>query len=303
MTEDKRGKMLERVRALLAKADSTTFPAEAQIFRDKADVLMTAWAIEQWQVDAAQEGVGARPTPVSRDFDMSWYDTNSRANELWELMQSTASHCRVTLVYWRYGASKVPAVGLQSDLDYFDMLFTQLMLEMAKGLEPKADADKSMIENLVALKEAGLKWERIGELLMDVGQLSSYDRNTGVRFTKEYTSYCRDNNRERIRTVPSVYQRSYARGFINEMRSRMKHQREKSEQTGSMELVLRDIREQVKDTAEYMFGADPKRYEVAKDGRVDQAAYHTGAADARNVSIAANPNSGVRQTRSEELTS
>jgi hypothetical protein len=51
MTEDRKAKMLERVRALLAKADGTNFPEEADAFRAKADALMTEYAIEAWQMD------------------------------------------------------------------------------------------------------------------------------------------------------------------------------------------------------------------------------------------------------------
>jgi hypothetical protein len=290
--EDKKTKMLETVRALFAKADSTNFPAEADAFREKADTLMTQYAIEQWEIDAAAEAKGSRPKPVSREFDMKWYQNHSRSAELWQMMQAVAAHCRVKLVYWRYNGM-VPGVGIPSDLDYFDMLFTSLMLQMGKGLEPHPNPERSMIENLVEMKEAGMKWERIGELLIGAEQLESYDRNIGVKFTKLYTDYCMANNRPRLRTTPSVYQRSFAQGFVEALRERLRRQEEKS--TGSMELVLRDIRHEVDAAAEDMFGEDPKRYSMVKSGQVDGAAFQTGQEAGRKARIHHNPNETVKQ--------
>lgn len=92
--------MLERVRALLAKAASTNFPAEAETFRAKADALMTAFAIEAWQVEVAQNGAEGRPTPIRRDVDFDWWrggDTPFRS-ALWALFLDTASHCRCAVV-------------------------------------------------------------------------------------------------------------------------------------------------------------------------------------------------------------
>lgn len=292
--EDKKAKRLETVRALLAKADGTNFPAEADAFREKADEMMTQYAIEQWEVDEAQAGVGARPKPERRDFDMTWYRENSRSKELWLLMQAVAYHCRVRLVYWKYDGV-IPAVGIPSDLEWFDLLFTHLMLQMGKGLEPHPNPERSMIENLVTMKEAGMKWERIGELLINIKQLEYYDRNMGVKFTKLYTDYCVANNRPRLRTTPSVYQRSFAQGFLEEIRTRLKNQEDKS--TGSMELVLRDMREEINSVAEDLFGPDPKHYGVVKSGQVDAQAFGAGREAGAKANIAHNPNETVSTQR------
>jgi hypothetical protein len=293
--EEKKAKMLERVRALLAKADGTNFPAEADTFRQKADELMTEYAIEQWEVNEAQGAVGARPKPERRDFDVSWYGTNSRHKELWALMCRVAEHCRCKLIYWHSNAGIIPAIGLPSDLDWFDLLFTHLMLQMGKGLEPHPNPERSMIENLVTMKEAGMKWERIGELLYNADQLDhEYDRNMGVDFTKKYTAYCREHGRERLRTTPSVYQRSFAVGFVNEVSTRLR--RQASERGTGMELVLRDIKDEIDGTAEEMFGKDPERYAVQKSGVTDPHAELAGIEAGRAAKLHANPNETVQQS-------
>ena len=53
------GAMLERVRALLAKAESTTFPEEAEALTAKAQELMARHAIDQAVLDAGSNGGSA----------------------------------------------------------------------------------------------------------------------------------------------------------------------------------------------------------------------------------------------------
>lgn len=293
-------KMLERVRALLAKADSTNFPEEADAFRAKADELMTAYAIEQWMIDEAQAGVNARPKPESRDIDTSWYWTNSRKDELWSLFHGLARHCRCKVIYWR-GYNTTPVIGLPSDLDYFDMLFTHLMLQMAKGLEPKPDPARSMIDNLIRMKEAGMKWARIGELLYDIGQLDEpYTRNTGVRFTKLYADACREQGRPQLRVAPSVYQRSYAMGFVNEVKTRLRNQAKLTEEKTSgndKALALRDIKHVIDELADEMYGKPPRSRAVSRDVRTDMNAYQTGVSAGRDADLAANPHNRVGSRR------
>jgi hypothetical protein len=72
MTDTTSHKMLERVRALLAKADSTNFPEEAETFRAKADELMTRHSISQWAVEQAEAGRSAPIKPERRDFERAW---------------------------------------------------------------------------------------------------------------------------------------------------------------------------------------------------------------------------------------
>src|SRR6476646_1454927 len=64
--------MLERVRALLSKAESTTFPEEADALTAKAQELMARHAIDQAMVDAGGTGAGGRTgLPTSRRI---WID-------------------------------------------------------------------------------------------------------------------------------------------------------------------------------------------------------------------------------------
>src|SRR4051812_16704394 len=174
--EDRRAKMLERVRALLAKANGTNFPEEADAFRAKADELMTAYAIEQWQVDAAQEGIQGRPQPERRDVDFSWYSGTPFRDQLWWIYQDLADHCRckavVDKIFGYRENRRIPVLGLPADLDYLDMLFTSIMFDFARKVDPKPDPERlSYEENLAMLKEAGLGWPEITRLMVNAGML------------------------------------------------------------------------------------------------------------------------------------
>jgi hypothetical protein len=173
---DKSEKMLERVRALLAKADSTTFPEEAETFRQKADQLMAEYAIEQWQVEAAQNGVGAGARPEKRMMDFGWWYESSHSSDLWSMFFEVAHHCRVVIATRGHGESgnyrEIPVIGLKSDIQYFDLLFTHLMLQMGKELEPHVEPDESLGANVYRLRQAGQPWPRITQQVYEAGLVS-----------------------------------------------------------------------------------------------------------------------------------
>lgn len=166
MTDDKKSKILEKVRALMAKAAGTTFPEEAKAFQAKADELMTVYAIESWQVDAAQAGIEARPQPEVRWMDFKWWRGNPFRDQLWWMFREVGCHCRCKVVTskedYSYGGEpgnyRMPVIGLPSDLDWFDLLFTNLMIAMIQKVDPQPIADRSVDENMAMMREAGLPW-------------------------------------------------------------------------------------------------------------------------------------------------
>lgn len=303
-----REKVMKRVRGLIAQANGTNNPAEADAFRAKADALMLRFSIREFELqDDSQSSRKIEP----HDYDMEWYQTDRYGQELWEIMVRVAFHCRVQLVTWKYTGATIPAVGTDADFEYFDMLFTNISLEMSRGIEPSPDPNATMIENLVRLKEAGMKWERIGELLIGVGQLEHYDRNVGVRFTKLYTDYCAEHNRPRLRVAPSVYQNSFVLGFKTEIVDRLYRIRRESERQydedhegRGTELVLADIRSAVEARVKQLFGGPPPvRYGASGRGgrkppqrKIDSGAMSDGRSAASKVDLG---NRAVGTTRRE----
>jgi hypothetical protein len=339
MTEN--SKMLERVRALLAKADSTDFPEEAAAFRAKADALMTQYAIDQWMVDEAQAGTEARPKPEVRHMDFAWWYTSERHSELWDLFCDTAHHCRCVVATRGQGSSgsyrQMPVIGLPADLDYFDMLFTSLMLQMGKQLEPRPDADGELGEQVFLLRQAGQPWERITEQVFLAGLVTPTKKETEkvnewrARYATGYLNpnavgepiewrelkhseawtdmknrlananrkYVKTNGlqQERNYVKPRVYQRSFAIGFVDEVRRRFFAMRREqaSGQTSGMELALVDIRQQALNLYEDMWPTpeeDPnkkKRRAVVKSVRVDHASIQAGRAAGSRADLQGHP--------------
>lgn len=323
MTDEKRAGMLEKIRALLAKADGTDFPEEAETFRAKAEALMLQYRIEVSELGKQHED----NVPVAEDRDFSWYWDNENGGYLWSVMQYCARHCRVKLVYWRAGSRVVPCVGLPSDIEYFDMLFTAAYLEFSKGLEPQPDPNKPLIENLVALKEAGQQWLRIAEQLRGIGQLTPQQFSTKdeikarleaenpgwhvyreeiekvqkkmvhhLNFSGKYTKFCKDNERERLRVTPKMFQRSFAYGFAERIYERLAEARraakremdQNATQASGMEVVLADIYTRAGHKAIEIYGPPPESKGRGGKGRqvsMDRSAMAVGAERANRVDI------------------
>jgi hypothetical protein len=334
---DRRSKMLERVRALLAKADSTTFEAEAEAFREKADQIMTAYAIEQWQVEEAQAGVTARPKPEVREFNTDWWYDSPRYAELNRLFYSTAFHCRAVVAYRGWHGRSCPVIGLPSDLDYMDLLFTHLMLQMGRNLERHHDASKPLAENVYDMRMAGMGWMRITELLWKSGRVDpprgkagiirEYDATTrafietpittetpwdGIPETTRTTiknrlanlnrAWVAEHNLARNYTRPEVYQRSYAMGFVEEVRARfraLRRGRAQSEGGSGMELAVRDIRQQADDLYCSLFPPPEEESTskaVSRELATDIDAYMDGKKAGAEAEIAGPSSGGLRST-------
>jgi len=245
-------KMLERVRALLAKAAGGTTDEEADLLRAKADELMTKYAIEMWMVEEADSAKReSHRKPIVKDINIDWWwkTDDDLASALWSVFQNVCRHCRCR-VAWKhanYNTKSIPVVGLESDLLYVDMLFTSLFMQMVDRMDPHPREGDTLVEALVRMKEAGLKWENIHGRLRKAGLVPDEPWSKKVAskmdFAGKYTRYCEQHSRDRTYVTPSVYRRSFAAGFSSALRARLSNQAEEQGQnTGSTALVLRDIR-------------------------------------------------------------
>lgn len=298
-TQDSRtAKMLERVRALLAKADGTTFPAEADSFRAKADEIMTAYAIEQWQVDVAQDGISKRTAPINRIFDFGWFYNSSHRSDLWSMFNSVAHHCRCVIAHRGQDYKNMPVIGLPSDLEYFDVLFTHLMLQMGRQLEPKPDPDMSFEENAYVLRAAGTQRMRAIQLLYDADMIPGWDPSETPWRELGIGRYG-DKNEKRLRAkvrmaaekwakthdldsttdvAPAVWQRSFANGFVQEVNHRlyaMRKAQERSEPGASgpsVAVAIRDIRDMAMALYDEMYPM-PEIPKCKEEGCDEEAVY------------------------------
>jgi hypothetical protein len=330
MTPELHTKMLERVRALLAKADGTPFPEEAESFRAKADQLMADYAIAQWQVDAAQQGT-AKPKPEVRHVDFTWWTRQNQMREaLWDLMYATASHARCTIALRGYGDNhtygEMPVIGLASDLDYMDMLFTHLMLQMQRQLHPSVNTNETLGENALRMRSAGksmregrdamapLLWQA-GMLPLTAAQQARFGTEPGTEWRrlpgalqKSLVGRVRRALNEEAKRQemvvpdvhPRVWQRSFADGFVQGVRSQFRRMRQA--QGGSdnpYALALVDIAQQGRNLYDEMWPqpeVDPNAKAskaVSRELRYDYRAADAGRVAGEKADISGHPGKGL----------
>jgi hypothetical protein len=117
---------LDRVRALLAKAESTTFPEEAEAYSAKAQELMMRHSIDY--VHLVARG-GARDEPALRRIAVD----NPYEAPKTLLLQAVAGANRCRCVWMKeFGFATV--MGFPTDLDSVDLLFTSLLVQAVRAM-------------------------------------------------------------------------------------------------------------------------------------------------------------------------
>ncbi|MET0952297.1 MAG: DUF2786 domain-containing protein [Aeromicrobium sp.] len=123
---DEAARLLPRIRALLAKAESTEFPAEAEAFTAKAQDLMTRHAIDEALLTAHAGGTydvrGVRVL-IHHPYAMQkagLLDVIARANR--------------TRAVWSDFASCATLVGAPTDVQQVEMLFTSTLVQATRAM-------------------------------------------------------------------------------------------------------------------------------------------------------------------------
>ncbi len=123
-------RILEKVRALLAKAESTTFPEEAEALSAKAQELMARHAIDEAMVGAAA-GTGPTsddgPTGIRVPVD----DPYASAKSILLSEVASANRCRAV---WSKGYGFSTVLGFESDLEFVDLLYTSLLVQATSAM-------------------------------------------------------------------------------------------------------------------------------------------------------------------------
>ncbi|MGY1681567.1 DUF2786 domain-containing protein [Geodermatophilus sp. SYSU D01176] len=120
-------RVLRRIRALLAKAESTEYAEEAEALTTKAQELMTRHAVDTALLDAG--GTPPRTDVATRRVHVD--DPYVRAKT--QLLGAVADANGVRLV-WYQGLGIANLVGLAADLDAVELLFTSLLLQVGQAL-------------------------------------------------------------------------------------------------------------------------------------------------------------------------
>jgi hypothetical protein len=118
-------RVLDRVRALLAKAESTDFPAEAEAYSAKAQELIARHSIEEALTARDRTEV----TPFARRIGVDHPYETEKAGLLDAVAR--ANHCR-TVWSPEFGFSTV--FGFDGDIDALEMLYTSLLVQANRAM-------------------------------------------------------------------------------------------------------------------------------------------------------------------------
>lgn len=238
MTDKKKESILRKVRGLLDKANSTEFSAERDSFIAKADELMATYAIEAFEIEFAKSA-DERRKPELREFEYRVADRDIR-DAITRLFYALAGHARCKIGYYGWASSKV--VGYVQDLDYLDLLFTNISLHLSANLEPKNEAGLSEFENVLAMKEAGIDWPRVYKLM-------DWDREEAPKRYKkwknQYKKFCVENNIDgRTFGHANNYRYNFIQGYVSRINTRLAEMNRHNKQaTSGKEMVLANMEE------------------------------------------------------------
>lgn len=149
---DNRQTQLEKIRALLAKAESTEYPEEAKAFFDGAQRLMTTYAIEE--AELRKEGHGdQRPVVVTLRVEKPY----ANAKTMLLAVVAKNMNCRVTVPHssQRKGKDAWTAhlYGFPNRVTDSEMMFTSLLVqctgEMMAVKKPDGIHGKTWYNNFI----------------------------------------------------------------------------------------------------------------------------------------------------------
>jgi hypothetical protein len=124
--------IVDRIAALLAKAESTNHEAEAEAFNAKAQELMLKYAIDEAALKAsggktAEEPIVLVTIPVKEKLQ------GTRARQGLVGVIATTMNCRA---YIDTGRHQMKVAGYESDARFTQMLFMSLMLQQQRFILP-----------------------------------------------------------------------------------------------------------------------------------------------------------------------
>lgn len=232
--------LIRKVQGLLAKAESTNFPEEAESCRQLAERLM--W---KHRIDAATfRESGASPAdPVWREFPVC-SAFSEYVSTYWSVCSAIISHFDCRGVARMGGAERLSEiVGWEAETRMVETTYTEFRLAFQAKLEPKVDRSLSDQINAYNLRSAGLEGRRIAQML--------YGENTKALRSKVRNMFKREaelrgeDPKALLGEGPvKGFRRSFAQGFEMEVWSRLASMR-RARGDASVGLVLASSKERV----------------------------------------------------------
>jgi Protein of unknown function (DUF2786) len=305
--------ILSKVRGLVTKAEHPDTPeAEARLCREKADAMMLKYAIKQATLrDSTPAASRAKPGHIEVIVCEagSPYETSFGS-----LIATVCEHTRTkamlrgagsdekTRFYWRNVTGKplmmtAQVYGFESDLRYFEILYTTLLLHMSNGIDPKFDVTAGDNANAYSLHNAGFNWGQIARMAWLVGHEFGWDgkdcASRGIAYPGQHWKKCY-NKEIRLRgeeavhlpakftdSAREVYRLNFARSYVATLEKRLWLAREG--RTTGAELILKSAMDEVtKMCADEHPNAKPME---RKDVPYNEVAWQAGNSHAKSADI------------------
>lgn len=243
MNNDRLDDMLRKVQAMLARADHPNTPApEAQTARRMAGELM-----EKYRIDEAMlEGAKAPEQQIMPTW-RTWMVCNpdSLYKETYRYLASDAINhfeCRGVFNFAEIDgvyAVWMKACGYESDLRMAEVLYTAMMLEFQRQVEPTVNPELPDQINAYTLRKAGMEGWRIAEALY--GQNTKSLRSKVRRmFVVEAERRGEDPKALLGTTDVKQFRKDYADSFVYETYTRLSRMRAmRGEFSAGLELMSR----------------------------------------------------------------
>jgi hypothetical protein len=196
---------LERVRALLAKAEATTFPAEAEAYTAKAQELISRHSIDEALLAAGNE---TAVVPYARRIGVDHPYESEKASLLNSVARANRCH-----VVWSPEFGFATVFGFDADIDAVDLLHTSLLVQahraMARTEPPGGKAGRARLKSYRQSFLVGYA-VRIGERLAEASRAALDQAGDPAALVPVLASRDVQVREARDRSFPST---SRGRGF------------------------------------------------------------------------------------------
>lgn len=228
--------IVRKVQALLERAShENTNEHERKACLDKANALMTKYAIDQANLDA-QQGDGRRQ-PTKEVVYLFGEDDGNGGRTKYEIFayrwhfQAIFERCAELAgvkLAGLYGTDRtITMVGFPEDIAWTHMLYTHIFAEFIAKMFPTWSADRTFDENVRTLKESGKSWADIWRAALDAGATDWDHRPTTVNrknyWRAAYKRACRDAGIEPSMTTQrhDAWRYAYADSFSDRIQYRL----------------------------------------------------------------------------------
>ena len=309
-------RVLDTIRRLINKAESLEASGdpsqanEAIACRERADEMMQRYAVEEWQTIRAAPST--KPTRIRVDIGEG---DSPFLQEIATLVNVVGRFCKCSSVWMvrsgRAGDQEyVWVYGYESDLRYFEMLFTTLHIHMLGAIFPKPDPAKSEAQNIYELHNAGLNWfdsskaygwykveseawEAVNMYVnRNTGERLSWSKSIG-RIKDLYNKEVARRGERPLRIPPSgseTFRKNAAQGYLNRINQRLRRIAD-GRGTGA-ELVLANKEHNIADAIAEAF--PNAKHTASKSIPFNQTAYSKGVEHANTANLNPSATTGNR---------